>query len=440
MVRQDELPRGDGRAGDEDADITPGPDLFSSSGPPVDPVPPSRLADLFCAFDRERMDWALLRPPEALAEREGDVDLLVNVCDLERASDIAMKQGFARVPSPRDLHAVDYDPASDRFLWLHVQTELRLGGETVPGPTLFEAVVTDPLPRLSDPWMMWTLLLHGLIDKGSIAERHRPRLTRLAQSAARDAGECALASIAAARGLRAEVVVPLLVAGAWEELERLRITPRESPPGRGSRGRFAGARQRVRLAWSRRGVGVAVIGPDGAGKTTLVHGLEGALPFPVVVLYMGLTGGRLRSADALRLPGVVFLARLVIVWTRYARGLNHRLRGRIVLFDRYVLDGTVPSGVRQGPLGRGSRRLQAAACPRPDLILLLDASGASMHRRKGGYDPEILESWRVAYGRLRGSRRVEVLDAERSADAVLRDAKALIWRCYAARWRSSAPP
>jgi thymidylate kinase len=155
---------------------------------------------------------------------------------------------------------------------------------------------------------------------------------------------------------------------------------------------------------------------------------------------MGLTGGRLPRADALRVPGLVLAARLAILWLRWGAGLYHRARGRIVLFDRYVLDGTVPSGADIGPLARASRRIQAAACPLPDLVLLLDASGTTMHARKGEYDGEILESWRIAFRRLEGSvDRLEVLDAERPAEAVRREALAAIWRRYAARWRPQPP-
>jgi thymidylate kinase len=202
--------------------------------------------------------------------------------------------------------------------------------------------------------------------------------------------------------------------------------------------RLTGLRRHVRGLWTRRGIAVAVIGPDGAGKTTLVNGLRETLPFETRILYMGLTGGRLPRADALRVPGVVLAARLAILWLRWGAGLYHRTRGRLVVFDRYVLDGTVPSGARLTPLARVSRRLQASACPRPDVVLLLDASGATLHARSGEYDADRLESWRVAYRRLEGRiDGLHVLDAERPADAVRRDALAIVWRCYAERWKQA---
>ncbi|MEA2221548.1 MAG: hypothetical protein QOJ35_4174, partial [Solirubrobacteraceae bacterium] len=36
-------------------------------------------------------------------------------------------------------------------------------------------------------------------------------------------------------------------------------------------------------------------------------------------------------------------------------------------------------------------------------------------------------------GRVKG---LEMLDAEQPADAVRREATALVWRCYAQRWRT----
>jgi thymidylate kinase len=191
----------------------------------------------------------------------------------------------------------------------------------------------------------------------------------------------------------------------------------------------------VAKLWTRRGVSVAVVGPDGAGKTTLIEGLAEILPFETRVLYMGLTGGRLPRADALRIPGVVLATRLMVLFGRYGAGLYHRAHGRTVLFDRYPLDASVPSGKPLRPLARVSRRVQGAVVPGPDLVLLLDAPGATYYARKKEYDARLLEEWRAAYRRLAARRRsVEILDASRPPDVVRRDAAALIWQKYRDRW------
>jgi len=407
------------------------------TGPaPVAPTasPPVRLQGVFEALDAARAQWSLLRPPASLSRPEGDVDLLVEPAGLVMVRRVLREQGFVAMPIGRsdDVHAADFDASCDRFLWLHVQTELRLGGRAVPASDVLLTVRRDPLPRPGDAWLLWILLLHGTLDKRTIAERHRPEILRLARGGL--AAPPALAAIATRRGLKTAELLELASAGDWERLEH---RPLSGAGGPSRTARLWGAGLDARRVWARRGVAVAVLGPDGAGKTTLVDGLRASLPFETRILYMGLTGGRLPRADRLRVPGVVLAARLAILWGRWGLGLYHRLRGRVVVFDRYVLDGTVPSGARLRPLAKLSRRLQAAACPHPDLVLLLDASGKTMHARKGEYDAETLEHWRMAYQRLRGRvKGLEMIDAERSADAVRRDALTLVWRVYATRWRT----
>ena len=400
--------------------------------------PPARLAAVFRALDESGVRWSLLRPPQSLAEPAGDVDLLVDPAALARVRELLIAQGFVAVPlGGRDLHAADFDAASGRLLWLHVQPELRVAGATLPAAAVLDGAVRDPLPRPDDAWLLWIVLLHGLVDKGRIAARHRPSLARLASTPG--AAQSPLATLAARRGLAPSAVLRLVAAEKWERLAALPVVPPPAAARVPRAARVAAALRSARGLWERRGIGVAVIGPDGAGKTTLVDGLRASLPLPTRTLYMGLTGGRMPKADRLRVPGLVLAGRLAILWVRYGVGLYHRARGRIVLFDRYALDGNVPSGADPGPLARLSRRVQAAACPTPDLVLLLDASGATMHRRKGEYDPARLETWRAAYARLQGRvRGLEVLDAERPADDVCREAVALVWRCYAERRRPRA--
>jgi thymidylate kinase len=388
---------------------------------------------VFEALDREGIRWCLLRPPESLEQPEGDIDILVDPGQLGSVRALLERERFVPIPlRGADLHMVDYDPESDRFLWLHVQAELRLGAGSVNARATLDALERDPLPRPAEAWLLWILILHGLLDKGGIAERHRAAVQALAGRGL--ACPDPLRTLAVSQGLAPERVLPLATAGDWEPLSRLaETTTRRSRPF-GER-LECGVDRWLRL-WLRRGLAVAVLGPDGAGKTTLVTALQSTLPFPTRVIYMGLTGGRLPKADDLRIPGLVLAARLALLWTRYAVGLYHRARGRIVLFDRYPLDAVAPSGTPLGPLAAVSRQIQGHACPAPDLLLLLDAGGATLHRRSDEYDAIKLEAWRAAYRRLARRRtHVEFLDAERPADLVRRDAQVRIWRAYGARWR-----
>jgi thymidylate kinase len=296
-------------------------------------------------------------------------------------------------------------------------------------------MVRDPVPRLCDAWLFWILILHDLLDKGHIPLRHRAALMRLARSG--DLGPPILTDLASRFGLDPDDVSALAANGAWASLTRL--TEGKATTGRTS-GRLTvrGMLDRVAKVWTWRGVAVAVVGPDGAGKTTLIDGLRQTLPFPVRVIYMGLTGGRLPKADALRVPGLVLGARLALLFTRYAVGVYHRARGRIVLFDRHPVDASVPPGEPLRRLARVSRRVQGALLPLPDLLLLLDAPGATLHARKHEYDPARLDQWRLAYRRLAARiPTMRLLDAERPNEEVRREAALLIWQLYRDRWSRS---
>lgn len=372
------------------------------------------------------MPWTLLRPAASVASPEGDVDVLLAPDDLARAEALLAGLGYVLMPLPGpDVHGAAYDREAGRFVWVHLQGSLRLAGETFPASdVLADAVEDGTVVRPADDRLLWILLLRALVDTGRLPERHREAVAALAGRW--QGGPAPLVELARRRGIDPERAVRLAAAADWDGL--LAASVHRPAPGPGHVRRLARGLRRLR---SRRGISVAVIGPDGAGKSSLVESLERDLPLPTLVQYMGLTGGQMPRADALRVPGLVFGARVAILWVRYARGLRHTARGGIVVFERYTLDGYVPSGIALGPAARLSRRLQRRACPLPDLVLLLDASGQTLHARSGEYDPGVLERWRAAFAEL--ERRIPhlvTLDAERPAEDVRRDAESHIWRRY----------
>jgi thymidylate kinase len=386
----------------------------------------SALESLLASLDRHGVRWTLLRPRETVGLGEGDVDLLVEPGSVARVRAILVEQGFVLLPMPgEDVHAVFYDEHAGRFEWIHLQASLRLAGAVLPAAAVLEGAGM----QAPDDWLLWILLLRALVDKGHLPERHRPHVQALAQRWR--GGPREMVELARRHGLEPRAVVGAAAAGDWRQLLGQRVKPAPAAPAWA-----AWPARALRAAINGRGPGltVAVIGPDGAGKTTLVEGLAESIPMPTRILYMGLTGGRLPRADALRVPGLVLLARLTLLWARYAVAAYHRSRGRIVLFNRYTLNGAVPSGVPRSRTGRKSRRFQRRAIPSPDVVLLLDASGETMHARKGEYTPQELEIWRGAYRRLAPTiTAFEIIDAERPAAEVLDVARAHIWRHFAQR-------
>jgi thymidylate kinase len=188
------------------------------------------------------------------------------------------------------------------------------------------------------------------------------------------------------------------------------------------------------------GMRVAVVGPDGAGKSTLIESIRNTVPLPTRVIYMGLSAGALRHARRLRVPGLVFAASAAIIWARYLRGRYHQGLGHLVLFDRYVYDAFTPHPAQLTTAQHLSRRASGFLCPQPDVTIFLDAPGSVMHARKPSYTAPMLENWRWHFRALETRiSRLHVIDATRGLDAVRVDAVTEIWRRCAFRWQRADP-
>jgi thymidylate kinase len=187
------------------------------------------------------------------------------------------------------------------------------------------------------------------------------------------------------------------------------------------------------------GLLVAVLGPDGAGKTTLIEGLRRELSgtfrsvqtfrFRPDIFHRNLPGAEPHPhAKSLRSRSLSILK--VVYWCGdYALGYLVKVRSKLirsdlVIFDRYYDDILVdPIRYRYG----GSRRLIKFVrhiVPRPDITLILDASEDQMLARKSELPREELRRQRIAYRQLAAeARNTEMLDASLPAAEVVRQAR-----------------
>jgi thymidylate kinase len=197
--------------------------------------------------------------------------------------------------------------------------------------------------------------------------------------------------------------------------------------------------RRLPLAPTRRGPVIALLGPDGAGKGSVVTQLQAEIPVEVTVVYMGnrarapTSGGqqrRLRAAARLLPP------RLRLAQWRHRRTLDaarrawlahaHAWRGDIVLCDRHPLEALALEPDTTGLTGRLGRLV-----PWPDEIVLLDAPGALLFARKGEHTPERLEEWRRAYRSTFPDASVVPTTGDLTASAA--SVSAIVWRALAGR-------
>jgi thymidylate kinase len=208
----------------------------------------------------------------------------------------------------------------------------------------------------------------------------------------------------------------------------------------------------------RRGASVALLAPDGAGKSTLAAHLLAQKHLRARLIYMGLN----LDASVVGLPTTRWFRRhangaggnsikrffakvfnfpntLLEQWYRSLTGFYYRLRGRTVVFDRYIYDNWLnPSPTRV--LKRFRRFLMERTCPAPDIVILLDAPGTVLFSRKHEHDVQSLEKKRQAYLQV-GTRipNLHIVDATQDLGAVSAEATSIVWGFYRNRYRSQAP-
>jgi thymidylate kinase len=193
------------------------------------------------------------------------------------------------------------------------------------------------------------------------------------------------------------------------------------------------------------GFTVALIGCDGAGKTTVARALERAGDPPVHYLYMGVgpdsKGNRLPTA---RLAGAVrgsrvpprmrsilrLVNRVADEWYRQLLAVWHLRRGRIVVFDRHFLADYHAADVA-APRRTATRRLHGFllmhAYPRPDLVIFLDAPPGVLFARKGEGTIPSLARRRAEYRQLGAMLgRFAIVPATQPLDAVVAEVAELI--------------
>lgn len=187
----------------------------------------------------------------------------------------------------------------------------------------------------------------------------------------------------------------------------------------------------------RRGMTVALVGPDGAGKTTVAQRLQDELPQRVCYLYMGVNADasnralpttrlarrlkrrRGHGADDAGPPpppserpaaprslrrsarSAARLAnRLADEWYRQAVAWRAVRRGEVVVFDRHFFADYHAYDV-VGDGRSASRRIHgfllARAYPKPDLVVYLDAPAEVLLARKGEGTLAALERRRGDY-------------------------------------------
>jgi thymidylate kinase len=221
-----------------------------------------------------------------------------------------------------------------------------------------------------------------------------------------------------------------------------------------ARPRVVRAASRARAAgpasWRRLGPVVAVLGPDGAGKGTVIAQLVDQIPIAVTVVYLGTRRKRQVTAaapEAAAAPETAPqpahpLREIAFLVRRFAR-MQFRLagayaaawRGDVVLCDRHPVEILAVRPPRT-PLGAAvERTLVGRLTPAPDAVIVLDAPASVLYERKPEHAIERLERWRAGYRSTFHPRGATFVETTGSRAETTASASAAVWKSLVRRRR-----
>jgi thymidylate kinase len=468
----------------------------------------------------EYVSWKSNQHLESAFVGKTDFDLLVSAKQKKTFTQILLEEGFVILSSGKSKkasnvvqHFLGYDPAYGNLCHIHVQYQLVLGERYIKNyrlpleQVLFRTHVVHPTGlKLARPTWELTLLVIRILLKARFRDVFFSFLGRQLIPSQMNDELRFLAQQVNDRDFKDHVDKLGKGFAGYEVYEFFR----RWKSGTVSRSQFVRLKYRVKSALSRfrrtrglraaityrarsiestlralrilspadkktldsGGISIALIGPDGAGKSTLVRDLSKWLGWKLQthVLYMGsqrpsfLTELILWPFRFMRYINKVlsrqynhrFFRSGVLVqfekilehvyfgliardrFTRFKRGKAFMQNGTVVLFDRYpyeplysAMDGPrIKKGA--GFLNSKLYRIEARSYKRiklPDVVIILYVAPKVAQRRKPEHSLKMLsvKASATASVKAKPGRGVQVVDANRSYAHVLGKIKSIVW-------------
>ncbi len=433
--------------------------------------------DTFCELEKAGVRVCLLRDDPLKLHELAEVDVLIPVEMRAKTAEALVNQGWTlrTVNRPGPGKQVYCRYYNRQFIWIDLHYEMVQNG-LVYMDAAWVLESSRPfrdglvLPSV-EAWLLH-VIHHVVLGKSLLAEKYITRLSGVTRSGFDSDLVLAQAKKYRLDGVIASIIdspVDILsdvegVASFNSRARQLLLQTQFSNRIRTTRRWLL--KKTVNIRRLKAGYTIAIIGVDGAGKSTFISTLRGALKgagAETREAYMGPWGryllpttkflSRLGSNPLDNIPNTDRSVPLPIrvmkwmkgitrrylyygnslfeVWGRYfVLVFPHRIRGRLVLMDRYYYDLEVGYKNKEIRNARRLRRVLMALAPRPHLTICLSADPVAIANRKKE-DPLHEVVWAVkAYAAFAERRNISIVRTDADIDDVVDHFLQKHWRRF----------
>jgi thymidylate kinase len=445
----------------------------SGRGRPLDNREREFLHALFLQFDEVSIPYVWMRNYEGYPESAGhDIDLAFRRSDLEKA--FVILTGICARLAARVVHIHERDFVL--ALWISFQGASRaLHLDFFPGgfawhglPFLADSTIYTQRRRFRDTWIARPSheaacsFLSSILWGGFYKSAYRKKIAGLLSDGAENADFERSMETAFGKHWKPPFDMFSENPPPRKLVETYAASLRKSLRRRSFASNFVVSSARLCRHWLGEirtvirppGIVVAVTGPDGAGKSTVLEGLANSVAcfFGEVIKYhwrpgflpdAGVLSGIRSPATGVRMVdphgrppqnGFSSLLRLLYYFVDHLVGyypavLKRAAKNHLVLFDRYMDDMSVdPRRFRLG-LPPWLVAVVTRMCIPPNLIFVLHAPSGMIFERKQEVAPDMLAELLKRYSRLAGHRKqVYLIDAAKPAIEVIAECRNILLR------------